>query len=193
MDQDEFRRGFPTVHTKWDENIAILAGDVLHSLVFSIIGQSDFRKEIQTRIMIDFSKTLIKICEGQTMDLQFEKQENVTINEYLKMISLKTGELLALSARTGGIAAEVDEDLINHLSNFGLNYGLAFQIIDDILGIIGEQSKLGKPIGSDLRQGKKNICDFYALENSSEDEQKILKDILRTHNLSEEKLKKELK
>ncbi|WP_457558144.1 polyprenyl synthetase family protein [Candidatus Harpocratesius sp.] len=190
MDQDKFRRGFPTVHTKWGQNIAILAGDVLHSLVFSIISQSDFNKEILTRIMIDFSETLIKICEGQTMDLQFEKQENVTINEYLKMISLKTGELLALSARTGGIAAEVDENMIKNLSNFGLAYGFAFQIIDDILGIIGDQGKLGKPIGSDLRQGKKTFVILYALENTSDDEQKILKDILRTQNLSEGELKK---
>ncbi|MHA1619063.1 MAG: polyprenyl synthetase family protein, partial [Promethearchaeota archaeon] len=163
MDQDEFRRGISTVHVKWNNDVAILAGDVLQSLVFSLIGESALNPAIKGYLVTDVSKAIIKICEGQALDLQFENKTSVLVSEYLEMIKLKTGELLGLSARSGGVVAEADPQIIETLSQFGINYGVAFQIRDDILGVIADESKLGKPVGSDLRQGKKSFVTLYAL------------------------------
>ncbi len=165
MDQDEFRRGISTVHVKWNNDVAILAGDVLQSLVFSLIGECSLNPAIKGHLVTDVSKSIIKICEGQALDLQFEQKSSVLVSEYLKMIKLKTGELLGLSARSGGVVAEADPQMIEALSQFGINYGVAFQIRDDILGVVADESKLGKPVGSDLRQGKKSFVTLYALNN----------------------------
>ena len=165
MDQDAFRRGIPTVHVKWGKNVAILAGDVLHALVFSIIGESSLKPTIKAQLITDFSKSIIKICEGQAMDIQFESEPSVSVNQYIDMVKLKTGELLSLAAKTGGIVANANPQIISSLGEFGVNYGIAFQMRDDILGMTADESEFGKPVGSDLRQGKKTFLTLYALEN----------------------------
>ncbi|MHA1886447.1 MAG: polyprenyl synthetase family protein [Promethearchaeota archaeon] len=189
MDKDEFRRGFPTVHTKWGENIAILAGDSLQSLVFLIITRSSLNSSLKIKIISDFSATLIRICEGQAMDLQFEKRNDVSVDEYLDMVSRKTGDLLALSARTGAIVAGANPDICNALSQFGMNFGIGFQIVDDILGIIGDE-KFGKPIGSDLRQGKKSYVILAALSLLNSSEKNELEGLLVNNNLTEKQIER---
>lgn len=192
MDKDKFRRNIPTVHTKWDENLAILAGDALQSTVFHLISQSPLNPEKKCEIISDFSQTLIRICEGQVLDLQFEKKDTVSTDEYLDMVSRKTGDLIALSVRTGGYAAGADSEICESLSQFGMNYGVAFQIIDDILGIIGDE-KFGKPIGSDIRQGKKSYVILSALSLLNSDEQENLRKLITGKNLSEQDIQKAIK
>lgn len=184
MDQDTFRRGIPTVHVKWGEALAILAGDVLQAITFSTIEKADFSPAIQSHLIGDFARTLVSICEGQAQDIRFEQKDNVSIPEYMQMISLKTGELFGLSARSGAYAAQQSSEEIELLSNFGKNYGIAFQIIDDILGIAGKEEKLGKPIGSDIRQGKKTFLTLFALTNGFEEDSTQLAQILRTQDPS---------
>ncbi|MHA1673246.1 MAG: polyprenyl synthetase family protein [Promethearchaeota archaeon] len=188
MDQDEFRRGISTVHVKWNNNVAILVGDVLQALVFSLIGESSLNPAIKGHLVTDVSKSIIKICEGQALDLHFEQKSSVLVSEYLKMIKLKTGELLGLSARLGGVVAETDPQMVEVLSQFGVNYGVAFQIRDDILGVIADEAKLGKPVGSDLRQGKKSFVTLYALNNLPKESTDELASIMASEENSYENI-----
>ncbi len=178
MDNDALRRGSPSVHVNWGVPMGILAGDVLCAQGFKLIQEIPLPSDIIVRLQGDFASSLIKICEGQAQDIMFENQEKVTKKEYFTMIALKTGELLKLAARIGAICAQTTEEEIELFSDFGFNYGLTFQMIDDILGIEADEANLGKPIGSDIRQGKKTFITLYALKHLPPSKQEKLKEIL---------------
>ena len=165
MDHDSIRSNVPTVHTKWGEPKAILAGDLLYSLAFSCLGMSILDGTIRAKISKELGQVGVDLCEGQFLDLDFESRFDVSINEYLEMIRLKTGALLAVSALIGGIAADCNVKELDTLRQFGENFGLAFQIVDDLLGLQGEEKTFGKPIGSDLREGKRTFLVLYAIQN----------------------------
>lgn len=161
MDRDKVRRGVPSVHEKFGETTAILAGDLLFSKVFEV---SD------TRAVGILAHAAAQICEGQEMDMEFEEREDVSESEYLKMIKKKTAVLLEAATKAGAILGNGDEEQVSALAKFGLSLGMAFQIHDDILGVTADEEKLGKPVGSDIVEGKKNLVMIKAKELLQGDE-----------------------
>ncbi len=189
MDQDSIRRNVPTVHTKWNESLAILAGDFLLSQTFVFVEQAKISQEIKYRILLELGYASSNICEGQALDMDFEKRDDVSTEDYLKMVELKTAALFETSAFIGGLCANASELQIESLREFGKKFGICFQIIDDILGLIGEEKKFGKPIGSDLRKGKKTYLLIYALEHLQKTEKEILRLILDKNEKNEEDIR----
>jgi geranylgeranyl pyrophosphate synthase len=156
MDNDETRRGKPTVHVKWDIGTAILAGDGLLGLAYRKLLQTP--NSTNTLLVSLFTEAMLEICEGQALDKTFETQETVTENEYLEMISKKTATLIKLACEMGAIVAEASEKQINDLAQVGYNLGMGFQIQDDLLDILADEQLLGKKVGSDLAMNKKTIA-----------------------------------
>ena len=171
IDKDEFRRGVPTTHVKYGLEWAILAGDLLFAESFRImeealdrgLGYDDLGRA--ARVLARAAKS---VSEGQALDMSFERRWDVTVHEYLEMIYLKTGALIEASAMLGGVAAMGEDEDLSQLGEYGRLVGVAFQIRDDILGIYGDPAKTGKPVYSDLRQGKKTILVIYALQHLDE-------------------------
>lgn len=177
MDKDDLRRGVPSVHKVYGDATAILAGDLLFSKAFEICDP---------RVKEILSKASVEVCEGQEMDISFELRDDVSVNEYLEMIKKKTAALFEASTMSGAVIANADRKTVEDFGNYGRNLGMAFQIYDDILGVIGEEEKFGKPIGSDIKRGKKSIVILKALEKLSEKERKNLKILLRKENSNRE-------
>ncbi|MBK7711312.1 MAG: polyprenyl synthetase family protein [Bacteroidales bacterium] len=156
MDQAPVRRSFPTVHTKWDINQAVLSGDVMAFIANECFLQAP--SDCLAKVFRVFNKAAIDVCVGQQLDIDFEKSKLITQQEYLRMIELKTAVLLAASAKIGAIigkAADKDAEL---LYEFGRNLGLAFQIQDDLLDIYGDTKVFGKIAGGDIVANKKPSC-----------------------------------
>ncbi len=153
MDQDEMRRGRSTIHTLWDESTAILAGDALVGMAYASLLKSEPR--YLWRVMDLFSEGLIKVCEGQALDTEFEQREEVRPEEYLDMIHKKTAWLFKMSCQIGAILGGASESQVEDIHAFGENLGMGFQIQDDLLDFVADESKLGKKVGSDLKMGKK--------------------------------------
>ncbi len=155
MDRDDWRRGQPTVHTKWDESTAILAGDGMMGLAFLKLLQSpqgDLR-----RMATEFARNMVVICEGQGKDKMFEGQRRVSEEDYLDMIARKTAALLQLSCELGVMVAEGSEEQISLAGEMGYALGMGFQIQDDILDVIADAQTLGKDIGSDFQMHKQTL------------------------------------
>jgi len=155
MDNDETRRGKATVHIKWDLNTAILSGDGLLGFAFQKLLQTpvDNRAQLAER----FTEAMIIICEGQGLDKMFEQNDNISDVQYLDMIERKTAALIRLSCELGGLIAAASTDEVGKLYDFGHNLGMAFQVQDDILDVMADQSKLGKKVGSDFEMHKQTI------------------------------------
>ncbi len=176
MDEDTLRRGMPTVHVKWGVPMAILAGDLLHAKAFEVLSEALQGLDSSRFYMgiSEFSKSVIIIAEGQAMDMEFENRQDITEEEYLDMIKRKTAQLFSCSAFLGGLVANAKDKDLELLKEFGLNLGIAFQVIDDILGLTADEKELGKPIYSDIREGKKTILVIRALKYASEKERRII-------------------
>jgi len=170
MDKSPIRRNKPTVHKKWNENIAILSGDVMSILSYKYITKCN--KEILPSVIDLFNQTAIMVCKGQQYDMNFEALQTVTVDEYLNMIELKTSVLIAASIKLGAILGGANQENINHMYNFGMNLGMAFQIQDDLLDIYGDFKIFGKKPGGDIIANKKTYLLVKALEVASS-EQKI--------------------
>ncbi|MFC1493448.1 polyprenyl synthetase family protein [candidate division KSB1 bacterium] len=153
MDNDDLRRGRETVHKKWNENIAILAGDGLIALAYRFLLRSE-TPDLKELAGI-FSEAIITICEGQSLDKDLESRDDVDLEEYYDMIRRKTAILISVSAEIGCLLGRAEPDVRSAVTEFGMDLGLAFQIQDDLLDIISEEEIIGKDIGSDLAQGKK--------------------------------------
>lgn len=164
MDRADMRRGKPTVHKKWNDNTAILSGDVMQIEAYKLIAGTPVE---HLKVVLDlFSKTATEICEGQQLDMEFESRTNVTADEYIEMICLKTAVLLAAGAQIGAIlGGGSDEDAAN-LYNFGNAIGLAFQLKDDLLDVYGNESNFGKKIGGDILCNKKTYLLIHALKKA---------------------------
>lgn len=162
MDQDDTRRGEPTVHMKWDIGTAILTGDGLLGLAYRKLLTTPNIEDL--RLVRLFNDAVIEICEGQALDKMFEKTVQVSENEYMEMILKKTAILIKLSCQIGGIVGNGTEEQVAHLADFGLNIGLGFQIQDDLLDVIADEQDLGKKVGSDLAMNKKTILTLRLAE-----------------------------
>lgn len=169
MDSAPLRRGKPTVHMQYNVNTGILSGDVM--LIYAYDFLMKIKDEnISSKLIKIFNKMAIEVCEGQQYDMNFEIRNNVTINEYLKMIELKTAVLLAAAFQMGALVGGASEAEAQHLYEFGRNVGMAFQIQDDILDTYGDPEKFGKKVGGDIVQNKKTylVLKTYQLANSSQ-------------------------
>lgn len=191
MDRDEFRRGVPTVHKLWGEPLAITAGDLLYAKAFEALtdardkGVPAERVAKAVRVLARASSI---IAEGQAMDMMFEEEEYVDIEDYLKMIYKKTGALFEASAVLGGLVATDDENILSSLASYGKSLGIAFQIRDDILGIMGKEEELGKPVGSDIREGKKTLPILYALGRLEGEAREKLEKVLGNRDAGREEI-----
>lgn len=153
MDKADIRRGKPTVHKKWNENTAILSGDVMQIAAYQLISETPLHNLKQ--VLDIFSNTAIEVCEGQQYDMEFESRETVLPDEYLEMIRLKTAVLLGCALYTGAVIGGAGESDAGNLYEFGINLGLAFQLKDDLLDVYGDEASFGKKVGGDILCNKK--------------------------------------
>ena len=167
MDKDEERRGMPAVHVKFGENTAILAGDTLFAKAFEVASAIK-DAEIAKKILRNLAIMAKEICEGQQLDIEFEEMEYVEESQFLEMIEKKTARMFEQAAMGGAIVGRGKKEEIEALQKYGLNLGMAFQIWDDCLDVIGKD--IGKPVGSDIREGKKTLLYIYAYEKAENKE-----------------------
>lgn len=172
MDRSDLRRGKPTVHKVWDENHAILSGDAMQILATKYIAQVPPR--ILPSILDTYLKTALEICEGQQFDMDFESRNDVTSEEYIRMIRLKTAVLLGCALKIGALIAGAPAAQANTLYRFGENLGLAFQLQDDYLDVYGDPAIFGKNIGGDILNDKKTYMLIEALRLAEGKEKETL-------------------
>jgi len=162
MDRADVRRGRPTVHKKWNDNTAILSGDVMQISAYQLVAETPV--EHLKPVLDLFSKTAAEICEGQQYDVDFENCDEVKAEEYLEMIRLKTAVLLGCALKTGALIGGAGEEDAHNLYDFGINIGLAFQLKDDLLDVYGDEATFGKKIGGDILCNKKTYLLIHALQ-----------------------------
>jgi geranylgeranyl diphosphate synthase, type II len=182
MDNAEKRRGMLTLHVKYDMSTAVLSGDSLLSVAYEYLLK-DCRHD-GSRVISEFTKGLIEVCEGQALDKMFESEKNVSIADYIGMIQKKTASMLIMCCKIGGILGKGSESEIRALSAFGKNIGIAFQIQDDLLDIQGYE-EFGKTTGGDLMEGKKTFLFLRALEKSRGRDKADLEKIIKEKGISE--------
>lgn len=166
MDHAEVRRGRPTVHIQWDENTAILSGDQMLIEAYKLLAEVP--AFVLPEVLQMFNKMATEVCEGQQYDVDFEKQDQVPIADYLKMIRLKTAVLLATALKMGAYIAGADTPAQDALYQFGINIGLAFQIQDDILDVWGDPTTFGKAVGGDISCNKKTFVLLTAMQMAND-------------------------
>ena len=172
MDNSSIRRGRQTVHLKWNEETAILTGDMMVGWAYSTLLST--KNEHIDELIKELTTALIEVCEGQQLDMEFNQRNDITLNDYIKMIELKTSALLRCCTRMGAIIGNCNEIQYKNLDEFALNFGIAFQIQDDILDMTANQLKFGKKIGQDIIEGKKSFTILKAAELANQDEDKLL-------------------
>ena len=181
MDEAPLRRNQQTVHEKWNRDVAILSGDVLMIKAYQLLG------EIEPRLLPAafelFNRTAIEVCEGQQMDMDFEERSDVSIDEYIEMIRLKTSVLLGCALEIGSIVAEASDKDRAAIYDFGQHIGIAFQIQDDILDLYADPDKFGKQVGGDVIANKKTLLHLTALKNATKEQLEVLKQLQREQNL----------
>ena len=172
MDKSPLRRGMPTVYNKYDTNTAILSGDTMFARAFTYLLKAE---KTQIHDLVEtFTNASIEVCEGQAMDMCFEERNDVSIEEYIEMIRLKTGVLLASALKLGAITALADKKDMDYLYNFGLNIGIAFQLQDDILDCWSNLEDFGKVTGTDIADNKKTFLYLKSLEIADKDDKEVL-------------------
>jgi geranylgeranyl diphosphate synthase type II len=176
MDNAPLRRGQPTLHEKYGLTAGILCGDVLCIQAYSQLAKISAGLQ---QVLEVFNKTAIEVCEGQQMDMDFEQRNDVSIDEYIEMISLKTSVLLAGSLKMGAITGGALGDSANKLYSFGKNMGIAFQLQDDYLDAFGETEKLGKQNGGDIKANKKTYLLLKAMENADASQKQQIAELLK--------------
>lgn len=188
MDKAEMRRGYPTVHKKWDANSAILSGDAMVIEAYRYIAKVPVA--LLPEILQTFSDAALQICAGQQHDMDFEKRTDVSENEYLEMIRLKTAVLIGCALKIGAIIAEASPRDAQHLYAYGINLGLAFQLKDDLLDVYGDPRTFGKKIGGDILCNKKTFLLIKALKNSGKSQRESLEKWLSSSDFDpEEKIR----
>jgi geranylgeranyl diphosphate synthase, type II len=180
MDKAPLRRGMETVHKKFGESTALLAGDVMLVAAYNCLNKVSGK--YLPSILNIFNQTAREVCEGQQIDMDFENSFGVGMNDYLHMISLKTSVLLAASLKMGAILGGTGERNQNHLYEFGRKLGLAFQIQDDYLDAFGDPDKFGKQVGGDIKSNKKTFLLIHALEVATPEQKNQLLELINNNN-----------
>ena len=186
QDGDELRRGRPSVWKVWGAGQAINAGAALEALVTrAVVDLLPARHADRTRAALSIlTECMLAICRGQVLDLEFEQRVEVSVDEYTEMIGLKTGALFRCAAQLGAVAAGAGEEAAERAGRFGYHLGLAYQVIDDLLGIWASTDRTGKPAGSDLRNGKKTLPTLYALKHAPAAGRRQLRALLARANFT---------
>lgn len=186
MDDDDVRRGVPAVHKVWGDDVAILSGDTLFSKAFELIINSE-KTPIQNNLALAaVADACVQICEGQALDISFEGRYDVSEDEYMTMVFKKTGALIAAASKVGAIMGGSDEDVISTMYEYGKLIGIAFQIQDDYLDVIGNEKDIGKPVGSDIARGKMTLMVVKALAEANDEDSETLLKILKNDNSSKD-------
>ncbi|MEO7311769.1 MAG: polyprenyl synthetase family protein [Chitinophagaceae bacterium] len=181
MDEAPLRRGMETVHQKYGNNTALLAGDVMQVQAYDYLNRisTDYLQRINNIFVI----TARQVCEGQQLDMDFEKMDTVALDDYLEMITMKTSVLLAASLKIGGVLGGASKGNTDHLYEFGKNLGIAFQVQDDYLDAFGDPAKFGKQVGGDILANKKTFLLIHALEVATEIQKQELKQLIKENPL----------
>ena len=182
MDKADIRRGKPTVHVKWDANTAILSGDAMLTMATQLIARAD--AAVMPQVMELFNRTAMEIYEGQQYDMDFESRGDVTVEEYIAMIRLKTSVLLGCACKMGALIGGADEATAQRFYEIGENLGLAFQLQDDMLDVWGDEATFGKAIGGDIMNNKKTFLLINACQLATDDNRIELALWLNTENAS---------
>ncbi|MDG1331094.1 MAG: polyprenyl synthetase family protein [Crocinitomicaceae bacterium] len=181
MDEAPLRRNQATVHEKWNRDVAILSGDVLMIKAYQLLGK------IEAKLLPDafqlFNKTAIEVCEGQQLDMDFEERSDVSIDEYIEMIRLKTSVLLGCALEIGAIVAEANKSDRDAIYDFGQHIGIAFQIQDDILDLYADPDKFGKQVGGDVIANKKTMLHLTAIKGATKEQLEVMKQLQKEQNL----------
>lgn len=186
MDNAPLRRGKPTVHNKWNNNVAILSGDVMLVEAYKLIMQVE--SSILPDVLNIFNDTAVGVCEGQQIDMNFESLHDVDEADYINMIRLKTAVLLAAALKIGSLIGGASKTDANLLYDFGINLGLAFQLHDDILDVYGDPEKFGKQVGGDILANKKTFMLIKALESAPDETQKSIRTWINVNDSPLEKV-----
>ena len=182
MDKADIRRGKPTVHVKWDDNTAILSGDAMLTMATQLIAQAP--ADVMPQVMDLYNRTAMEIYEGQQYDVDFETRADVTVDEYIEMIRLKTSVLLGCACKMGALVGGADEATARLFYKVGENLGLAFQLQDDMLDVWGDEATFGKAIGGDIMNNKKTFLLINAMQRATGDHKVELSLWLNTPNAS---------
>ena len=182
MDKADIRRGKPTVHVKWDDNTAILSGDAMLTMATQLIAQAP--ADVMPQVMDLYNRTAMEIYEGQQYDVDFETRNDVTVDEYIEMIRLKTSVLLGCACKMGALIGGADEATAQLFYKVGENLGLAFQLQDDMLDVWGDEATFGKAIGGDIMNNKKTFLLINAMQRATGDHKVELSLWLSTPNAS---------
>lgn len=188
MDSAPVRRGQTTVHEKWDVNTGILSGDAMMILAYRYL--EEYQGTVLKRLLALFNKTALEVCEGQQMDMDFETEQHVSIDDYLTMIELKTSVLIGAAMKMGAIIAGVDEMTSQQIYDFGRYLGMAFQLQDDYLDTFGNSADFGKRIGGDIEENKKTFLYLKTLQLADNEDARVLNDLYSAQNVATEKIKK---
>lgn len=190
MDEAPIRRGQPTVYKQWNSNIAILAGDALAIMALQELLKAPCEDATKIKISNLFARTSLEICEGQQYDLDFETLDNVSIDDYIKMIRLKTAVMLAGCLKSGAIFAQASETDQQAMYDFGINIGIAFQLKDDILDIYSDSQVFGKIQGGDIKENKKTYLYLTAVQIANNEQRQVLEKYFSSTDFDfEQKLK----
>lgn len=185
MDQAPLRRGMETVYHKWNSDVALLSGDTMLIKAFQYVLA--MKKEYSYDVFAELCKVALEVCEGQQFDLNFETQEDVTLDAYLEMIRLKTAVLLGSVLKIGAIVAGADAKNQKAVYDFGINIGVAFQLQDDMFDCYGDVNVFGKMLGGDIADNKKTYLYLKTLELASDEDKKILRELFKMPKGRDEK------
>jgi geranylgeranyl diphosphate synthase type I len=175
MDHDDLRRGRPTVHKVYGVPLAVLAGDLLFAKVYDVVLKNrppGMPPERLIECIAKITEATIILCQGQALDMGFPSASDVSIEDYIRMVGDKTSALFRACAQVGALAGGGSDEKVEALGGFAWDAGVAFQIEDDVLGVTADEATLGKPVGSDLREGKKTLINIHALENANDEQRK---------------------
>jgi len=193
MDNDEMRHGVPTVHMKFGIPVGILAGDLLFSKAFETISQphGTISKDVRLSLVSTLATACRDVCEGQALDISMAGSKTIPAEkEYINMIEKKTSSLFVASCAMGAIAANTTKTDVRKLSIFGKNLGIAFQIVDDLIGVIGDPKVTKKPVGNDIREGKKSLPILLAIKSAHGKEKKTILSSFGNPSVSKVELEK---
>lgn len=186
MDDDDIRRGRETLHKKEGLPTAINVGDALFALSFRLISEMDVEPVKIKRVLYEISQAVLKVAEGQEEDMSFETTFDITEDEFIEMIEKKTSYLFQASARCGAIVADGSDEQVEMMGEYARKMGIAFQVQDDYLDLMGDQIDLGKPVGSDIKAGKRTLMVIHALQNLEDDDRNRLIEILENESTQED-------
>ena len=175
MDNDEMRHGVTTVHKKFGMPLAILAGDVLFSKAYQVVSSTSLQSNSIIELVSRLAKSCVDVCEGQLLDIRMARSEKIPSQlQYIKMIEKKTAALFGVSCAMGAICANAKRKDVSNLARFGKNLGIAFQITDDLIGVLGDPKITKKPVGNDLREGKKSLPILLAINRAKGENKEII-------------------